>query len=306
MINYVLIYAFERLTRRLRLDKAPKQLLLAKEYLTISNAEMGECHFLHNFTFDEGSACWKFVQHRVLPPACLPEDIPADVGTAFEVIKRDEWILRGGLRAGISLTLPTLHQIMAAIKCPKPTKGTGKNGRVKKVDIVTALVQYLWPDAGEDFVKDTVGKVMGYATSTEDIDLSVLCMVSELDTDNQESFQRLKTQAARRIDRSLYGKGREAGIRAAKKELGTDKAAACKVDEAAAEKGKKLVENNLEKEKKENIRQWNLTPPELKLLLPGNGDVIGRFWMRWHPKNHWWRVTYPTKSILTAFCPALP
>ncbi|CAK9015490.1 Uncharacterized protein SCF082_LOCUS12784 [Durusdinium trenchii] len=236
---------------------------------------MGECHFLHNFTFDEGSACWKFVQHRVLPPACLPEDIPADVGTAFEVIKRDEWILRGGLRAGISLTLPTLHQIMAAIKCPKPTKGTGKNGRVKKVDIVTALVQYLWPDACEDFVKDTVGKVMGYATSTEDIDLSVLCMVSELDTDNQESFQRLKTQAARRIDRSLYGKGREAGIRAAKKELGTDKAAACKVDEAAAEKGKKLVENNLEKEKKENIRQWNLTPPELKLLLPGNGDVIG-------------------------------
>lgn len=257
-----------------------------------------EAHFLHNFTISDAGT-WKYVHHRVLPPAALPEDLPADIAVAFEVLKRDESLLRGGLLAGISLTLPRLHQVMASIQCPKPSKGTGKNGRIKKIDLVTALVKHLWPDETNEFIKETVNKVMGSGLP-EDVDLSVLSMVSELDTANQESFSKMKDQARKKLDTVLYGKGRLSGIRDAKKhdDCGGDaKAAESKVDAQAAKRAKKAEENHLAHEKSEKLRQWNLTPPQLKLLLPGAGAITGQFWMRWHQLQHWWKVTYPSSTL---------
>ncbi|CAK9021484.1 unnamed protein product [Durusdinium trenchii] len=217
-----------------------------------------EAHFLHNFTISDAGT-WKYVHHRVLPPAALPEDLPADIAVAFEVLKRDESLLRGGLLAGISLTLPRLHQVMASIQCPKPSKGTGKNGRIKKIDLVTALVKHLWPDETNEFIKETVNKVMGSGLP-EDVDLSVLSMVSELDTANQESFSKMKDQARKKLDTVLYGKGRLSGIRDAKKhdDCGGDaKAAESKVDAQAAKRAKKAEENHLAHEKSEKLRPTN-------------------------------------------------
>ena len=78
---------------------------------------------------------------------------------------------------------------------------------------------------------------------------------------------------------------------------GDAKAAESKVDAQAAKRAKKAEENHLAHEKSEKLRQWNLTPPQLKLLLPGAGAITGQFWMRWHPLQHWWKVTYPSSTL---------
>ena len=274
----------------------------AKEYLTFDSANP-TVHVLHNFSFDEVDCNWRYVQHRLLPPACLPGELPENIGIAFEVLKRDEWILRGGLQAGVPLTLPRLKQVMSAIQCPFPTKGSGKNGRTKKVDFVTALVKHLWSAEPEEFLKDIINKMMGF--SSETTDLSVLSMLSELDTENQEAFSRMKEEALKTLQRKLYGEAQAAAKAAKNDDCGDqgdgENAEAedpeVKKHEKAADKGKKIQAKHMAKEKKEHERQWNLTPPALKALLPGAGDISGAFWMRWHPHQHWWRVTYPTRHL---------
>lgn len=124
------------------------------------------------------------------------------------------------------------------------------------------------------------------------VDLNVLAMVSDLDTDNQESFKKLKEYAMRELEAKVFGKGKLAGIES----LETEKAA--EVVKAGKEKADTIKKNADGKHKTETLRQWNLTPPELKALLPGGGSIAGVFYMRWHPVQHFWRVTYPTGHLI--------
>ena len=106
-----------------------------QEFLTFKKNEKS-VSTLHNFTIDESSCSWRYVHQRVLPPACLPQEVALfGFGSAFEVTKLDS-LLRGSIQAGISLTIPRLLQVCKAVKCPMPAEGRGKGGRKKKVDYV--------------------------------------------------------------------------------------------------------------------------------------------------------------------------
>ena len=43
----------------------------------------------------------------------------------------------------------------------------------------------------------------------------------------------------------------------------------------------------------ENEKQWGLTPPGLRLLLPGGGEITNVFSAQCHPINGYYRVAYP-------------
>ncbi|CAK9075933.1 Uncharacterized protein SCF082_LOCUS36698 [Durusdinium trenchii] len=242
--------------------------IAGKEYLTF-NTENEDVHFLHNFSFDE-TCKWRYVSHRILPPACLPDALPVG-GTAFEVLDRDQWIARGALQSGLNLTIERLRNVCTAVKCKLPQRGTGKGGRIKKIDIVRALVNHLWPDESEDFVKDIVRKMMG--ESKGDFDISVLAMVSGLDTEDQESFERMKQDAMKQLEKKLYGQGVEAGLQQAKKQGISEQKAASDMKEKADATAAKLTAEKEETDKSAAMKQWNLTPPELRQLLPGNGSI---------------------------------
>ena len=256
--------------------------------------------WLHNFSFDDASG-WKYVVTRILPPACLPEELSTMAWSAIEVLTYDT-LLRGGIRSGISLSVPRLNQVCASIQCPVPAKGqgSGKAGRVKKVDLVKSLITFLWQNDSKESQKEMVRGMMGW-NKTEPVDLSVLSMVSELDTENQESFERLKRDALKTFEKNVFGRGRAEGVREAKREAklsGRDPNAAGEDFLKSAETtAKKLLEKKDAANKEQRLRQWNLTPPELRQLLPGNGEIVGVFSMRWHPHQRWWRVTFPTGAL---------
>ena len=114
-------------------------------------------------------------------------------------------------------------------------------------------------------------------------------MVAELDTDNQESFKRLKDYAMLELESKVFGKGKLAKLDDEKVPQQEKEA----VLKRGAEKAKKIETTKTAASAKDKEKQWGLTPPALKKLFPGNGDIAGVFWMRWHPTNHFWRVTYP-------------
>lgn len=46
-----------------------------------------------------------------------------------------------------------------------------------------------------------------------------------------------------------------------------------------------------------NERQFDLTPSDLKTLLPGGGSIRGQFWARYNPTEHWFSVSYPISAL---------
>ena len=133
-------------------------------------------------------------------------------------------------------------------------------------------------------------------TRDEPMDLNVLAYIAELDTDNQESFSRLKKDAQRQFEEKIFARGHAAGVSGKAGDL--DPETEKKNAEAAKARAEKIMADKKSAEKKEHVRQWNLTPPDLRKLLPAGGAVApGTFWMRWHPVQRWWRVTYPTRPF---------
>ena len=254
---------------------------------------------MFNYSFEEDCP-WTHVACRLLPPACLPDALirGTNATAAFEITCDDEWILKGAVRNGVDLTVPRLRQICLSLKVtlPRAGEGSGKNGSVLKSDIVGVFIRHLWPDADDDFITEVFAKMM--KQEKEKVDINVLAMVAELDTDNQESFKRLKDYAMLELESKVFGKGKLAKLddeKVPQQEKET-------VLKRGAEKAKKIETAKAAASAKDKEKQWGLTPPALKKLLPGNGDIAGVFWMRWHPTNHFWRVTYPIGISVNGYC----
>lgn len=262
---------------------------------------MTKLRLMVNYCYDE-TCTWKYVEQHPVPPSCLPAKLGSQHGWALKIIRQDEWILKGAVQSGVTINVPTLKTVCRTlnVKLPGPKQGSGAGGRLKREDYVRGLINFLWPECTSAFFSDCYEKMMG---KPEPVDLSVLSMVSELDTDNQESFECVKKEALKQLEEKIYGKGKLAGLEQAAKHTSSENKEAHEkeVEEVHAKAKAKAEKIDIAHEKSmksENMRNWGLTPPELRQLLPGKGEIAGHFWMRWHPTNHWWRVTYPTTGHL--------
>eukprot|EP00435_Cladocopium_sp_Y103_P045341 s1084_g13.t1 len=247
-----------------------------EDYLYLDHA--GATHpvgsdLLFNYSFDI-TCKWKFVEHTLIPPACMPDCLPS-VGCAAVVHNSDQWILKGAIQSGLFLNLQRLKQVCSALGMAKPAKGSGKNGALTKLDWSKALVSHLWPDCSQDFLSQCVSSLQGW--TREKVDIGILALASNLDCDNQEAFKNLKKHAERSLEEKIFGKGK-ASVRA---------------DTDQAKKISKAVQKEDAGKKKEAHRLFDLTPADLKALLPGAGAISGVFWMRYHPVKKFWRADYP-------------
>ena len=104
------------------------------EYLIAAPQNSVGPEFMLNFDVTTASR-WQRIVVKRLPPACMPTDFAADVGSVCQVTSR-EWILKAGVREGIYLTDPQIRRTCLAIGAglPKAKAGTGSKGSVKKID----------------------------------------------------------------------------------------------------------------------------------------------------------------------------
>lgn len=232
------------------------------------------------------------------PPACLPHQL-AHLGSAFLVEKKDEWILRAGIREGLNLTIAQLRSVCASIKAPVPSKGagTGKNGNVLKKDIALSLLKFLFPDGAVDGseINRMLKHIMGWVSTPSNVD--VLAAMSELDLHNADAFEHVRKEALNQFEEALFGKGKQCGIEQAKTQKESDE-----IKAKAGEMVEKLKEKESKAEKAERKRQFDLTPPHLKLLLPGRGTISSVFWARYHPGKKFFRTDYPVGGLQDLRC----
>ena len=241
---------------------------------------MTKLRLMVNYCYDE-TCTWKYVEQHPVPPSCLPAKLGSQHGWALKIIRQDEWILKGAVQSGVTINVPTLKTVCRTlnVKLPGPKQASGAGGRLKREDYVRGLINFLWPECTSAFFSDCYEKMMG---KPEPVDLSVLSMVSELDTDNQESFECVKKEALKQLEEKIYGKGKLAGLeQAAKHTSSENKEAHEKVVEEVHAKAKAKAEKigiaHEKSMKSENMRNWGLTPPELRQLLPGKGEIAGHF-----------------------------
>eukprot|EP00435_Cladocopium_sp_Y103_P047920 s1957_g14.t1 len=267
------------------------------EYLTFpvnigATAGIDELKFMFNFKVAEDICEWRRVLAKALPPACIPVNF-SYLGSIFQVDSKDEWILRGALRDGVFLTIQQLRSICVSLKVVLPGKkqGSGKNGNVVKKDIALCLLKHVFPDLAENEGELTklLKPLMGWNSTTTNVEL--LSAISELDVDNQDAFAHVRKEAMNQFEEALFGKGKQCGIEEAKA------ANASKIKEKTDVKVSELKEKENKAEVAERKRQFDLTPPSLKLLLPGGGTITATFWARYHPQKNFFRTDYPTSGM---------
>lgn len=238
-------------------------------------------HFLHNHDVTDQSA-WKRVVCIPLPPASLPLEL-GHLGSAWAVQNRDS-ILKAGLKQGLALTVPQIKQIFFSMEISAPTVGSGKKGGIIKLDWVRKLIRHLFADDEPAEHVRMINLLMGKQKKSVDVDL--LSAMSALDEENRTSFSYLHKTAIEEFEEKVFGRGHSSNIETSSEPLKVKE----KVDESV-ETFRKEHKSSVDSVK---MRQWNLTPPDLKNLLPGRGEIKGIFWARHDPNNRFFRVDYPT------------
>ncbi len=122
------------------------------------------------------------------------------------------------------------------------------------------------------------------------VDLDIIANVACLDAENAESFKPAVQEAIKEFAERVYKSAESKGVAKA----ANDDAAKKKAEESMAALGKKAAHAA----KAEATRQWGLTPPELRLLLPGAGSIPDTFWMQYHPYNEFFRAVYPLGHLV--------
>ena len=168
--------------------------------------------------------------------------------------------------------------------------GSGKNGNLLKRDYCKRVVDTVITGATPEEKEKMIDAICGQLKTT--VDVEVLAAMSQLDPENQESFQKLRRMALDTLEASIYGSAEKA----ASKQTGVKFEDAKKVPD---EKVPKLKQAHAEAVSEANRRNFDLTPTDLKLLLPGKGEIRGYFWARYNPIEDWFRVTYPTGVLAT-------
>ena len=266
-----------------------------QEYLTFPNfgattAGIDKLKFMFNFKVAEDLCEWRRVVAKPLPPACIPVNF-SFLGSIFQIDSKDEWVLRGALRDGIFLTVQQLRSICGSLKVALPGRkqGSGKNGNVVKKDIALCLLKHVFPDLSENEgeLLKMLKPLMGWNSTPTNVE--ILSAISELDVDNQDAFKHVQKEALNQFEEAVFGKGKACGIEEATN--------ASKYKEKTDLKVSQLKEKEDKAEVAERKRQFDLTPPSLKLLLPGGGAITSTFWARFHPQKKFFRTDYPTSDM---------
>ncbi|OLP94799.1 hypothetical protein AK812_SmicGene23148 [Symbiodinium microadriaticum] len=267
-----------------------------REYLTLSRGHLlNGLRVMFNFDCARDSCPWTHVAVQMLPPACLPSEL-VHCGIAFEVLDKDGWILKDALASGMQLTVERLRQACQSVGAELLPRGagSGKNGNMIKVDWVSCLVSAVFGSETAEKQAAIEDKLMG--RHQKPVDVSVLAAISELDSNNAEAFKDMKKRAQQMFESAVYGQGVKQGLgRMLDGEPDEEKRKAN--FQKAVGNADKEVAKKAEADRQHAERQFQLTPPDLKSLLPGGGEHAGVCWARYNPFQKWFSVQYPVSDV---------
>ena len=255
--------------------------------------------------FDVAGGEWRRVEFELLPPACVPVELH-DRGMGLLVTGTKE-LVQGGLEDGIQLTVDEMKMICRALGIQPKSPGSGKNGNVVKIDWASALIHHFFPQASEEKRAELLKRICR-APKAGSTNVEMLEHVAQLDPENQQAFKKQIKDAMESLEDIIQTKARTEG---AKQEKARTKK---ELDEATARKTAlrmKLKEKAHEESQAieraartaEVERMWGCTPPFLKQLLPGKGTITSTFYAAFHPKNCFFKVTYPCSAASAYIVP---
>ena len=134
-----------------------------------------------------------------LPPCSLPSEL-APLGIVFR-LKEYADLVSSAVFCGIWLTVPQLKQLVLSRNFQPPRSGSGKSGRVIKVDWARVLVEGLHSTASDKDKKRMLAATLG--KSEKQVGLDALGMVAMLDPENAEGFKEIKKAAMEGFEKSL-------------------------------------------------------------------------------------------------------
>ena len=141
---------------------------------------------------------WEHVPTRVLAAGALPADV-GGYGCLPLIAGPQAPILESGIRAGMQLSVAELRNILQLRNIdPPPNKtGSGANGNVVKRDLVTVLVNALFPDMNEQTRTELIEKMAGKPRENTSLDESELNLklVAHLDVQEQPHFKTIVKDA---------------------------------------------------------------------------------------------------------------
>lgn len=153
---------------------------------------------------------WQQVPTQILPPCSMPQTpdyvrfpdscVAVQTGPARPM-------LEAAFGGGVKLTVQQLKDLCGELNLTPPSRGSGKNGAVKKIDIAEVLLRSVFPDItpeqlerrlqllGASVNPDALPEVMPEDTS--ELTLKLLAM---LDPAEKESFRPIIKEALDRIE----------------------------------------------------------------------------------------------------------
>jgi len=244
------------------------------------------------FNYVIGESCpYQWIPTKVVPPACIPHTA-GNLPFALRVTGEPQSVALSSLRSGIFLTVKQIQCVMNAFHVEEPTSGSGKNNRVVKVDLATALINGLFAEASEEEKAFMVTSLLvRKQVCPEEAPELLVKLTSMLDTSEAQHFSRMRKAAVDELAVSAM-KDKIAEKKASKEKKAED-------DDGPAPSGKKrpLVKPDgdpelpkakapRKAEHEEKLRRSNVKAPrEFLQFFP----LVDHCYFKWLTKN--FRVT---------------
>ena len=152
-----------------------------------------------NFTGRENCP-WQHVPTAVVPPCCLPPDAPPALGMALISGELQSLVVGGLQQPNMNITVKQIQLLMAdlGIELPVFPNGSGKNGRILKVDLLRTLVRNMFKDMTreqqEEIINNLLGKGKKGVLDGEDPE-HMLKLVSKMDPREAPQFEKIVRHA---------------------------------------------------------------------------------------------------------------
>ncbi|CAE7804126.1 rplM [Symbiodinium sp. CCMP2456] len=135
---------------------------------------------------------WKLIPCEPALRAFLPTELlNRQLTSPLRIVNAEGLpLLEGALREGVFLTLADLKQLCAMLEIDLPTKGSGKKGRVLKVDICHKLICTLFPQEGPAESRRMVAAMcFNHTRALSENEEEILKCVSQLAEEDRECHE---------------------------------------------------------------------------------------------------------------------
>ena len=258
------------------------------------------------FNYVIGDSCpFQLIPTEILPPACISPTF-GKLPMVLQITGEPEPVVASSLRRGIFLTVKQIQSIMDALHFdgPAPGSGSGKKGRLVKLDYATCLINHLFPTVNENETAFMVTSLMvKKQVRPEDAPELLVKLISMLDTSEAQHFSRMRKEAVDDLAVSAM-KDKISKVQQKKAE---------KEEKAKDGKGVKRTLDAPEESQSSKVKQPRLTPDHSAILRGNNVrappeflklfPLISHCYFKWLPQNTRVTVEFVQKErFLIVYC----